>query len=60
MKENVEKKEKNESVDRHAKNIPSKQDKSWVGEDQMPQGQFDKTEFEERETKKRFGRKRCR
>jgi len=60
MKENVEKKEKKESVDWHARDIPSKQDKSWVGDDQMPQEQFDKTEFEEREAKKHPGRKRCR
>ena len=59
MKESVEKKENEETVDRHAKNIPSKQDKRWVGMDQMPQEQFDKTEFEDREAEKHPGKKRC-
>ena len=52
MKEREEKKKKVASDDRRARNIPSKQDKSWVGEQQMQQEQFDKTEFEEREAKR--------
>lgn len=51
MREREEKKKKVASDDRRARNIPSKQDKSWVGEQQMQQEQFDKTEFEEREAK---------
>ena len=34
-------------------------DKSWVGEQQMQQEQFDKTEFEEREAKKHSRRRIC-
>ena len=41
-----EREEKKTSGDRHARNIPSKQDKSWVSEHQMQQEQFDKTELE--------------
>ena len=47
MREREEKKKKVASDDRRARNIPSKQDKSWVGEQQMQQEQFDKTEFED-------------
>lgn len=48
MKEKEKKRKEHEEKDRRAeKNIPSKQDKSWVGENQMPQQQFDKTEFED-------------
>lgn len=48
MKEKEREEPEEEREDRHAeKNIPSKQDKSWVGENQMPQQQFDKTEFED-------------
>ena len=32
-----EREEKKTSGDRHARNIPSKQDKSWVSEHQMQQ-----------------------
>ena len=46
MREREEKKKKVASDDRRARNIPSKQDKSWVGEQQMQQEQFDKTELE--------------
>ena len=53
MREREEKKKK------VARNIPSKQDKSWVGEQQMQQEQFDKTEFEEREAKKHSRRRIC-
>lgn len=57
-KENKEKEQ--EEVDRHAENIPSKQDRSWVSEKQMPQKQFDKTEFEnEQEKEKLKGKKKC-
>ena len=56
MKEREEKKKKVASDDR---NIPSKQDKSWVGEQQMQQEQFDKTEFEEREAKRHPRRRIC-
>ena len=42
MKEREEKKKKVASDDRRARNIPSKQDKSWVGEQQMQQEQFDR------------------
>ncbi len=50
MKEKEEERKKHEEKDRRAeKDIPSKQDKSWVGENQMPQQQFDKTEFEDEE-----------
>ena len=58
MREREEKKKKVASDDRRARNIPSKQDKSWVGEQQMQQEQFDKTEFEEREAEKTFRRRR--
>ena len=54
-----EREEKKTSGDRHARNIPSKQDKSWVSEHQMQQEQFDKTEFEEREAKKHSRRRIC-
>ena len=59
MREREEKKRKVASDDRRARNIPSKQDKSWVGEQQMQQEQFDKTEFEEREAKKHSRRRIC-
>lgn len=52
-------KKKVASDDRRARNIPSKQDKSWVGEQQMQQEQFDKTEFEEREAKRHPRRRIC-
>ena len=54
MREREEKKKKVASDDRRARNIPSKQDKSWVGEQQMQQEQFDKTEFEKREATERL------
>ena len=59
MREREEKKKKVASDDRRARNIPSKQDKSWDGEQQMQQEQFDKTEFEEREAKKHSRRRIC-
>ena len=59
MKEREEKKTRATSGDRYARNIPSKQDKSWVGEHQMQQEQFDKTEFKKREAKKHPGRMIC-
>ena len=59
MKEREEKKTGATSGDRHARNIPSKQDKSWVGEQQMQQEQFDKTEFEKREAKRHPRRRIC-
>lgn len=59
MREREEKKKKVASDDRRARNIPSKQDKSWVGEQQMQQEQFDKTEFEEREAKRHPRRRIC-
>ena len=59
-KEKNDRENEGKKVNRHAeKNIPSKQDKSWVGENQMPQRQFDKTEFEEREAKKHSRRRIC-
>ena len=46
-KEKNDRENEGKKVNRHAeKNIPSKQDKSRVGENQMPQRQFDKTELE--------------
>ena len=59
MKEREEKKTRATSDDRRARNSPSKQDKSWVDEQQMQQEQFDKTEFEEREAKRHPGRRIC-
>ena len=40
-------------TDRHAVNIPSEQDRPWVSEEQMPQQQFDKEEYEEEQKKKK-------
>ena len=59
MREREEKKKKVASDDWRARDIPSKQDKSWVGEQQMQQDQFDKTEFKKREAKKHPGRRIC-
>ena len=56
MREREEKKKKVASDDRRARDIPSKQDKSWVGEQQE---QFDKTEFEKREAKRHPRRRIC-
>ena len=59
LREREEKKKKVASDDRRARDIPSKQDKSWVGEQQMQQEQFDKTEFEKREAKRHPRRRIC-
>lgn len=41
------------SPDRHAANIPSEQDRPWVSEEQLPQQQFDKEEYDEELEKKK-------
>lgn len=47
-------------MNRRAENITSKQDKSWVGDKQMDQQQFDKTEYDKHEGKdKHEGNKNC-
>lgn len=42
-----------QTTERHAENIPSEQDRPWITEEQMPQQQFDKEEYEEEQERKK-------